>query len=155
MVDLGNAIGWILVLAGVALFGFELFHPGALLLIPGSVLLAAGVLYLFLPNVLLDSWLGVVIIVLAAIAAALLEIPFYRHLSPGHPPMTTTTGTQVGREGIVIAKVVPNTLKGKVRIGSEIWSATTEVPIDEGTPIRVVAGAGVSLTVVARDPATK
>ncbi|MEM0128792.1 MAG: NfeD family protein [Thermoplasmata archaeon] len=155
MVDTGSVVGWIMLLAGVVLFAFELFHPGALLLIPGSVLLAAGALYLFLPNVLLNSWIGVVVIVLAAIAAALAEIPFYRHLSPGHAPMTTTVATLVGREAVVVAPVVPDTLRGKVRVGSEIWSATGAQPIAEGTRVRVVAGEGVALRVEPILPGTK
>ena len=148
MVDPATVTAVVLVVAGVALFGLELFHPGALLLIPGSVLLAAGILYLFLPSLILDSWVGIVIVVVAAVAGALIEIPYYRHVSPGHPPMTTMPTTLVGREGTVLVDVIPDTLRGKVRVGSEIWSAISSIPIPAGTAVRVVAGEGVAVRVV-------
>ncbi len=142
-----DAIGIALVLVGVALLAVELIHPGALLLIPASILLAAGFLYLFLPNDLLDSYIGPVVVLVAAVVGALIEIPYYRWVAPVHRPMTTTSAGLVGSEGIVITPVVPNTLRGKVRINSEIWSARGTQEIPAGTRVRVVHGEGVSITV--------
>ncbi|HLM69787.1 MAG TPA: hypothetical protein VK423_00175, partial [Thermoplasmata archaeon] len=62
-------IGILLVIAGIVLLAFELVHPGALLFIPGSVLLVAGFLYLFFPTYLLDSAVGPVAILVAAVVA--------------------------------------------------------------------------------------
>ncbi len=146
------AIGIALVVAGIVLLASELIHPGALLLIPGSILLVAGFLYLFLPNVLLDSYLGPVGIVLTAILAALIEIPYYRWVAPTHRPMSTTSGGLVGDEAIVISDVVPNTLKGKVRVRSEVWSARSDVAIPAGTRVRIVHGEGVSVSVEPLEP---
>ncbi|MGP8075166.1 MAG: NfeD family protein [Thermoplasmata archaeon] len=146
-------IGIALVIVGIILLAFELIHPGALLLIPGSILLVAGFLYLFLPNVLLDSYIGPVGIIVVAIVAALIEIPYYRWVAPNHSPLSTTSGGLVGAEAIVIVPIIPNTLKGKVRVRSEVWSARASVPIPEGTKVRVVHGEGVSVTVVPMDPA--
>ncbi|HYB77129.1 MAG TPA: NfeD family protein [Thermoplasmata archaeon] len=145
-------IGVALVIVGIILLAFELVHPGALLLIPGSILLVAGFLYLFLPNVLLDSYIGPVAIIVVAIVAALIEIPYYRWIAPTHSPLSTTSGGLVGAEGIVIVPVVPNTLKGKVRVRSEVWSAKASIPIPEGTKVRVVHGEGVSVTVAPIEP---
>jgi inner membrane protein len=145
-------IGIALVVVGVVLLAFELVHPGALLLIPASILLVAGFLYLFLPNVLLDSYIGPVGIIVVAIVAALIEIPYYRWIAPTHWPLSTTSGGLVGAEGVVIVPVVPNTLKGKVRVRSEVWSAKASEPIPEGTKVRVVHGEGVSVTVVPVEP---
>lgn len=146
------AIGIALVAAGVVLLASELVHPGALLLIPGSILLVAGFLYLFLPNVLLDSYFGPVAIVVTAILAALVEIPYYRWVAPTHRPLSTTSGGLVGEEGIVIAAVVPNTLKGKIRVQSEVWSARSDRPIPVGSRVRVTKGEGVSVTVEPVEP---
>lgn len=140
-------IGIALVIVGIILLAFELVHPGALLLIPGSILLVAGFLYLFLPDVLLDSYIGPVAIVVVAVVAALIEIPYYRWVAPTHSPLSTTSGGLVGAEGIVIAPIVPNTLRGKVRVRSEVWSAKASVEIPEGTRVRIVHGEGVSVTV--------
>jgi len=141
-------IGIALVIVGIILLAAELVHPGALLLIPGSILLVAGFLYLFLPNVLLDSYIGPVLIIVVAVVAAMIEIPYYRWIAPTHSPLSTTSGGLVGAEGIVIVPIVPNTLKGKVRVRSEVWSAKASIPIAEGTRVKVVHGEGVSVTVV-------
>jgi inner membrane protein len=145
-------IGIALVIVGIILLAFELIHPGALLLIPGSILLIAGFLYLFLPDVLLDSYIGPVAIVVVAIVAALIEIPYYRWVAPTHSPLSTTSGGLVGAEAIVIAPIIPNTLKGKVRVRSEVWSAKSSIEIPEGTHVRIVHGEGVSVTVVPIEP---
>ncbi len=142
-----DAIGITLVIAGIALLAFELIHPGALLLIPGSIVLVAGFLYLFAPNDLLDSYIGPVAIVIAAILGALIEIPYYRWVAPVHRPLSTTSAGLVGDEAVVITAVEPETLKGKVRIRSETWSARASQPIPAGTRVRVIHGEGVSLTV--------
>ncbi|EQD54119.1 Nodulation efficiency, NfeD, partial [mine drainage metagenome] len=126
----------------------ELAHPGALLLIPGSIFLVAGVLYLLFPNDLLDSWIGPVAIVLAAMLATAIEIPYYRWVAPTHRPMSTTSAGLVGEEAMVTVDIQPNTLRGKVRVRSEVWSASSGLPIPAGTRVRVVHGEGVSLRVV-------
>lgn len=152
MVGVNETLGLVLLAAGAALLAFELVHPGALLLIPASILLVGGVLLLFFPDVLLASPEGVVVIVVAAAVAGLVEIPYYRWMSPGHLPMTSMPTTLIGREGVVVSDVIPNTLKGKVRIGSEVWSARASIAIPVGTPIRVVSGEGVSVLVAPVPP---
>jgi inner membrane protein len=141
-------LGATLVLVGIFLFALELIHPGALLLIPGSILLVAGLLSLFFSDSILTSVVGVAAIVGAAVVSALAEIPYYRYIAPVHRPMTTTTSGLTGEEGVLVADVVPNTLKGKVRIKSEIWSAQADRPIPTGTRVRIVSGEGVAVRVV-------
>ena len=142
-----DTIGIILVVVGVALFAFELIHPGALLIIPGSIILVAGVLYLLVPTVLLDSYVGPILIIVAAVCGALFEIPYYRWVAPVHRPMSTTSGGLVGEEAVVIVPVEPNNLRGKVKVRSEVWSARSDQPIPVGTHVRIVHGEGVSVTV--------
>jgi len=145
-------LGAILVGAGIALLASELVHPGALLFIPGSILLVAGCLYLFAPTYLLDSVVGPIAVLVAAIIATVIEVFYYRWVAPNHWPLSTTTAGLVGHEGIVEAAVVPNTMKGKVRVNSEVWSARAEVPIPVGTRVRVVHGEGVSVRVEPVEP---
>jgi inner membrane protein len=147
MVAVNDSIGIAIVIVGVALLVFELVHPGALLIIPASILLVAGFLYLFLPNVLLNSVEGPVIVVIAAILGALIEIPYYRWVAPIHRPMSTTSGGLVGEEAVVVAPVEPNNIRGKVKVKSEIWSARSDRPIPVGTRVKIVHGEGVSVTV--------
>jgi inner membrane protein len=152
MVVVNDSIGLVLVIVGIALFAFELVHPGALLIIPGSILLMAGLLYLLLPNILLDSYLGPVLIIIAAIVGTLVEIPYYRWVAPIHRPMSTTSGGLVGEEAVVTVPIEPNNLRGKVKVRSEIWSARADRPIPVGTRVRVVHGEGVSVTVQPINP---
>ncbi len=140
-------IGIVVTLVGIALFAFELIHPGALLFIPGSVLVVAGFLYLFFPTYLLDSAVGPVAIVVAAVVATVVEIFYYRWVAPTHRPLSTTSAGLVGEEAVVLVPIVPDTLKGKVRVRSEVWSARAAVPIPAGARVRVVQGEGVSLMV--------
>ncbi|MCI4340641.1 MAG: hypothetical protein L3J73_05185 [Thermoplasmata archaeon] len=137
-----------LIVAGVVLFGLEIAHPGALLLIPAFMLIAAGLLALAFSDSLLATLPGVGAVVAAAIFAAVIEIPYYRYIAPTHRPMTTTTGGLAGQIGVVTAAVEPNTLRGKVRVQREIWSAQSDRPIPEGTRVRIVAGEGVAVQVV-------
>jgi len=148
-------IGILLVIAGIVLLAFELVHPGALLFIPGSVLLVAGFLYLFFPTYLLDSAVGPVAILVAAVVATAVEIVYYRWVAPTHNPLSTTTSGLVGEEAVVIAPIIPDTLRGKVRVRSEIWSARAPVPIPVGTRVRIVQGEGVSVLVETIEPPGK
>lgn len=141
------SIGITLIVVGLILFAFEIVHPGIFLLIPASILLAAGMLALFAEPLLVTSVFGPTIIVVVAIGSALATIPYYRWVAPTHEPMSTTSQSLTGEVGIIIAPVVPDTLRGKVRIRSEVWSARADRPIPEGTRVRVIKGEGVSLTV--------
>jgi inner membrane protein len=148
MVDLTNlGISAVLIIVGSALFAFELIHPGAWLLIPASIMIVAGLLYVTLPGLLLNSVFGPSIVVLVALAAALATIPYYRWVAPIHKPMSTTVQSLEGQTGIVVTAVVPDSLSGKVQIQSEVWSARSDKPIPPGTRVRVVSGEGVSVLV--------
>ena len=147
MVVVDLFVGLALVIVGVILFRLEFAHPGVLLFIPGSVLLVGGFLYLYLPDILLDSAWGPLAVLVAAVVAGMAEIPSYRWVAPQHKPMTTTSAGLQGEIGVVTVPIVPDTLKGKIRVRSEIWSASSDRTIPAGTKVRVVRGEGVSLWV--------
>jgi membrane protein implicated in regulation of membrane protease activity len=142
-----ESIGLAIVFGGAILFAIELLHPGALLIIPATIMIVAGILYLLVPDVLLDSLLGPVVVMIAAIIATIGTIQYYRWLAGTHTPLSTTSRGLVGEEGVIIADVVPNTMRGKVRIRSEVWSVRGATPIPAGTRVKVVSGEGVSVTV--------
>jgi membrane-bound ClpP family serine protease len=147
MVLVDVVAGSAVLLVGAGLFVIELFHPGALLLIPATIMIVGGIMYLLIPNVLLDSIYGPVAIAVAAVMATGITILYYRWIAGTHVPLSTTSGGLVGEEAVVLTAVVPNTLRGKVRVRSEVWSAKASAPIPVGTKVRVVAGEGVSVTV--------
>jgi membrane protein implicated in regulation of membrane protease activity len=148
VVDTGTLVGISLVILGLFLFAAELIHPGAFLLIPGSIVIVAGLMYVFLPTLLTESIFGPAIVVTVAALATIIEIPYYRWLAPVHRPMVTIPLSMVGEEGVVLTAVVPDTLKGKVRVRGEVWSARSPTPIPEGTRVRVIGGEGVGVDVV-------
>lgn len=152
MAGVDVAIGILIILIGGGFFTIEIFHPGALLLIPATIMIVGGFLYLLIPDVLLRSIWGPIAILVAALLATILTILYYRWLAGVHLPLSTTSGGLVGEEAIVLVDVVPNTLKGKVRVRSEIWSARASRPIPAGTRVKVVAGEGVSVTVEPTGP---
>lgn len=152
MSQIDVAAGMAILVVGAILFVIELFHPGALLLIPATIMIVGGVMYLLIPNVLLDSIWGPVAIIAAALISTVVTIFYYRWLAGTHTPLSTTSGGLVGEEAVVLVDVVPNTLRGKVRVKSEVWSAKGARPIPAGTRVKVVAGEGVSLTVEPIEP---
>jgi len=141
------AVGILIIIIGGGFFTIEIFHPGALLLIPATIMIVGGFLYLLIPSVLLESVWGPIAILVAAVVATIVTVLYYRWLAGVHKPLSTTSGGLVGEEAIVVADIVPNTLRGKIRVSSEIWSAKGDAPIPKGTRVRVVAGEGVSVTV--------
>lgn len=153
MVSVDVPFGILMVVIGIILLALELAHPGVLLFIPGSIIMVAGFLYLLLPDVLLDSIFGPIIVIVAAIIATLIEMRYLLWIAKPGEPMSTTTAGLIGESAIVTVAIVPHTLKGKVRVRSEIWSAISDQPIPEGTQVRVVHGEGVSLRVEPVDPA--
>ncbi|HZY70613.1 MAG TPA: NfeD family protein [Thermoplasmata archaeon] len=148
MVDLfGLGIGFTLILVGIVVVVFELAHPGLFLLIPATVLIVAGILLAINPADLLSTIWGPALVGVAGVIAAAVSIPYYQRMAPIHRPMVTTPSSLQGETGVVVVDVEPNSMKGKVRIRSEVWSAQSEAPIAQGTKVRVVRGEGVSVWV--------
>ncbi|MCI4323983.1 MAG: NfeD family protein [Thermoplasmata archaeon] len=147
MTDSTFAVGAIIAMAGGVIMAFEVVHPGAFLLIPGSILLAGGLLYIALPDFLTTTPYGPLVIALVAVIATAATIPLYKRWGKVHLPMTTMPQSLAGKQGLVIASVDATSLRGKVRVGSEIWSARSDAPIPAGATVKVLGGSGVSLRV--------
>lgn len=147
VVDVGQGIGIVLIIGGLVLVALEIVHPGMFVVIPGTVVLAAGLLYVFAAPVLLSTVYGPFIVAAVAIAAALLTVPYYQRIGRRHRPLSTTPDSLVGETGLVVVNVVPDSLRGKVRIHSEIWSARADREIPAGTRVRVQGGQGVAIWV--------
>lgn len=110
------------------------------------MLIVLGMLGMFIPNFYLSPWAPVTAIAVGA-PLTYLTILLYQRLAPPEPPTTTVGESLVGRNGIVVKEVVPNSIQGKVNIDNQVWSATAEKPIREGTKVTVVASRGVHVVV--------
>ena len=141
-----TTIALILLILGAVLLIAEALSPGVFLVIPGAVLVILGIAGWISPDFLTTIYAPIVgVIVAVPVTAATLVL--YKRLGRPEPPSTTVTDSLVGRTGKVIAPTSPDDLKGKVRIGSDIWSARSDVPISEGEEVVVVHAEGVHVKV--------
>lgn len=139
-------ISCIILIVGAIFVIYEAFSPGGFLLIPGIVLLVLGVIGLIMPDVLMSIWAPIIALVVA-IPVTLLTLKLYQHLAKPEPPATTVADSLVGRTGIVSVPTEIGSMKGKVRIGNDVWSATSDEPIEEGTEVVVERSEGVHVHV--------
>ena len=141
-----TAIALIILAIGAVLLIAEALSPGVFLVIPGTVLLILGALGYVWPDFLLSIY-SPIVGVLIAIPVTLLTLKAYQKLGAPEPPSTTVADSLVGREGIVTVATEPGSLKGKVRVGSDIWSASSEEPIEKDVAVVVYSAEGVHVKV--------
>ncbi len=139
-------IGLIFVIVGVILFIVEVASPGFFVAIPASVLIILGALGMILDGFFLSMWSPIVAIGVT-VPAFLGTMYAYKRLAPPQPPTTTVGRSLVGRRGIVDTDIIPNTIKGKVRIENQTWSATSDHYIPKDTLVEVVQSRGVHVIV--------
>lgn len=146
MVEMETTISLALIIVGVILLVMEGSFPGTFLIVPGTVLLVLGFVGLLAPDLLL-SWWAPLITAIILIPMTLVTIKLYQRLAPPAPPETMVASSLLGKIGEVTSDVQPGNLKGKVRIDHDIWSATSDRVIPEGTRVVVRASEGVHVVV--------
>lgn len=142
----GFELGLAFLIVGFLMLLAEVSSPGAFILVPATVLMVLGTLGILAPDILL-SWWSPVVAGLIVIPMTYVTIKMYQKLAPPAPPETTVASSLVGQMGVVEVEVVPNSLKGKVRIDHDTWSATSSKAIPAGMRVKVVASEGVHVTV--------
>jgi len=142
----GSELGLAFIIIGILMILAELSSPGAFILVPATVLLVLGFVGLVAPEVLI-SWWSPVIVAIVVIPITYVTMRMYQKLAPPAPPETTVATSLVGLTGVVVTEVTPNTLKGKVRIAQDTWSAVSNKAIPAGKRIVVRASEGVHVTV--------
>jgi len=144
--DIGTQLGWAMLILGVLMILAELSAPGSFILVPATVLIVLGIMGLAAPNILVSVYSPIIALVIA-VPMTYVSIKLYQKLAPPAPPETTVATSLVGMKGVVVTETRPDTLKGKVRIEHDTWSATSAKPIPPGTQVIVVASEGVHVTV--------
>ncbi len=139
-------IAVVLILVGAILLIIEAFTPGAFMVIPGTVLVIVGLIGAIFPD-MMTSWWSPVIAVIVAVPIAVLTTKIYQRLAVPEPPVTTVTDSLLGRTGVVVVPTDAASMKGKVRIGSEVWSATSDNPLEAGAEVIVEKSEGVHVHV--------
>ncbi len=144
--ELGTIFGIGFIVLGTLMLLLELNAPGTFLIVPGTVLMVLGVIGILFPD-LLFSWWAPIAAVIVLVPTTLVTIKLYQRLSPPGPPVTTVATSLVGMKGMVTTDVYPHTLRGKVEIEHDTWSATSETMIPKGKLVVVVSSEGVHVVV--------
>ena len=139
-------VGLILLVIGVVMLIAEAAMPGTFIAVPATVLIVLGMLAMFIQGFLFSIWSPVIAIVVG-IPMTLVTMWFYAHFSPPTPPTTTVGESLIGRQGTVTTEVRPHSISGKVKIGNDIWSATSEEVIQVGERVLVLGSEGVHVIV--------
>ncbi len=135
----------------IVLFIVEASIPGFFVGVLATVVLILGVVAYNTPPDAFDVFwrFGPIAAAVGGSVALAATFAIYRRLAPpSEPPVTRSSANLVGTECVVTRTIEPGTGKGKVRIGRENWSATTDgEPIPEGRKVRVSRVDGVILNV--------
>lgn len=142
-----TTIALIILALGAVLLIAEALSPGVFLVIPGTVLIILGVAGYIWPDFLLSVYSPLVGVIIA-VPVTLVTLKAYQKLGKPEPPSTTVVDSLVGREGIVTVDTEPGSLKGKVRVGSDTWSARSDEPIEKGAEVIVESAEGVHVKVI-------
>lgn len=138
-------VGWLMIIIGIGLLIVEAAQPGFFVAVPGTTLIVLGVVTLLIPDVAQNY--APVIIVVTALVSSILTITFYRKMAPGQKPLSTSMDNLAGKEGMVVRKVTPQSISGKVEIDNKMWSATADSIIDEGKKVIIISSEGVHINV--------
>ncbi|NLI73940.1 MAG: NfeD family protein [Euryarchaeota archaeon] len=131
---------------GIIMLIAEIFSPGVFMVVPATVLIVLGAIGMIAPDILL-SWWSPIIAVILIVPLMLITVKMYQKLSPPMPPTTTVATSLIGQEGVVVTMVCPGNLKGKVKIDSDVWSATSDEAIPVGARVKVIHSEGVHVRV--------
>jgi membrane protein implicated in regulation of membrane protease activity len=139
-------IGWAMVIFGIGLLVAESLHPGFFIAVPGTLFLVLGTILIILPD-MSEQWLAIIMVV-TAFVSGVATILLYHRIAPVQKPSSTSMDSLVGRTGTVVTDIEPGSIIGKVRINSQIWSATSNTVILKGREIEVVQSEGVHVKVI-------
>lgn len=148
-------LGLIFLIIGIVMFLVEASSPGFFIGIFASIFVVIGIIGIAFPGLFFTIWSPIIAIIVGVITTVGVII-FYKKIAPPEAPTTTVGDSLIGNKGIVVVATSPESLtKGKVRIDSDTWSATSEKPIKKGSHVVVVDSEGVHITVEKVEIASK
>lgn len=138
-----NAAGIALVVLGLAFLLAEIkVASHGMLAVGGTLSLALGTLMLFRSGtVRVDP---VLVVAGTALTAGFFLWVIGAGLRAGRRKVTTGAPGLVGMHGVVVERIAGG---GMVRIGDELWSATSDAVLDTGAEVEVVSVSGLQLSV--------
>ena len=84
---------------------------------------------------------------IVGLISSIVTVIVYRKLGEPEPPSIAVSDGLIGKKGIVTVRTTADNIRGKVKIGSELWSARSMEPIDEGKTVVVISAEGVHVVV--------
>jgi membrane-bound serine protease (ClpP class) len=143
-----SATGVLLIVFGLILLVLEVKVTSfGLLAVGGLVSLLLGSMML-VDSPLPELQIGLRLIVPVTLALAAINLFLVRlAVQAQRTPSVTGQSGMVDEPGRALSSIVPGGV-GRVQTHGEIWTATADVPIHEGDPVRVAAVTGLLLTVV-------
>jgi membrane-bound ClpP family serine protease len=139
-------LGLIFIVIGIVLFLIEAATPGFFIAIPATIMIVLGCIELVWPEFLVSFWSPIVAVIIG-VPATVATILLYQRLAPPEAPATTVAESLKGKVGIVITEIEPTTIRGKVKIENQTWSATADHKIPVATKVKVINSKGVHVIV--------
>ena len=143
-----SEIGLAFIIVGILLFIIEVFQPGFLIAVPGTVFIVLGVLMSF--NLDLGLWILPIGLVVG-LGSLFGTMRLYQSLAPPDTPSEMSIENVIGKSGVVSKDVEANTMIGKAKIGREEFRATSDTNIPKGTKVKVTNAEGITVTVIPED----
>mgnify|MGYP001808482582 FL=1 len=143
-----SEIGLAFIIVGILLFIVEVFQPGFLIAVPGTVFIVLGVLMSF--NLDLGLWILPIGLVVG-LGSLFGTMRLYQSLAPPDTPSEMSIESVIGKSGVVSKDVEANTMMGKAKIGREEFRATSDSDISKGTKVKVTNAEGITVTVIPED----
>ena len=144
---LGTEIGLAFIIIGILLFLVEATMPGFLVAVPGTVLIALGILMSF--DIVTGIWLLPVGLAVG-LGSLYGTVKFYQTFATPDTPSEKSIESFVGMSGKVTKAISPDTF-GKVRVDREEMRAISESDLSVGISVEVVSAEGITLTVKAKE----
>ena len=136
------------IIIGILLFVVEVFQPGFLVAVPGTVFIVLGILMSFDDALGLSPFMLLIIGLVVGGGSLWGTMAMYQSLAPPDTPSEMSIESMIGKSAVVTKDVVPNEIFGKAKVGREEFRATADTAIPEGTKVKVTHAEGITLTVV-------
>ena len=141
---LGTEIGLAFIIIGILLFLVEATMPGFLVAVPGTVLIALGILMSF--DIVTGIWLLPIGLVVG-LGSLFGTVKFYQTFATPDTPSEMSIESYVGTTGRMTRAISSDSIYGKVRIDREEMRAISDSDIAIGTNVEVISAEGITLTV--------
>ena len=136
------------IIVGILLFIIEVFQPGFLIAVPGTVFIVLGILMSFDHVFGLSPFTLLIIGLIVGLGSLYGTMRMYQSLAPPDTPSEMSIENTIGKSAIVTKDVVANEMFGKAKVGREEFRATAEADIASGTKVKVTHAEGITVTVV-------